>query len=255
MENANSYAGAITLNINSTGAKTIYINGSASSSSNYTLPAGLYLVYYDGTYYRFRTSTFLDGCFTRSYVNTTTSNTNYYLIGASGTGDTSLYRAYNSSGTANTTGCYFNGYTGVLYGAAWNDYAEFRQCKEQFTPGHVVFENGDDTLSVSTKRMQRGCSIVSDTYGFAIGETEKAKCPIAVSGRVLAIPYESLEKFKNHIGYAVCSGPNGTVSIMTEEEERNYPTCIIGTISAVPEYETWGPNDIKVNNRVWIKIK
>ena len=255
MENANSYAGAISLNINSTGAKTIYINGSASSSSNYTLPAGLYLVYYDGTYYRFRTGTFLDGCFTRSYVNTTSSNTNYYLIGSSGTGDTSLYRAQNSSGTANTTGCYFNGYTGVLYGAAWNDYAEFRQCKEQFTPGNVVFENGDDTLSISTKRMQRGCSIVSDTYGFVIGETEKAKCPIAVSGRVLAIPYESLEKFKNHIGYAVCSGPNGTVSIMTEEEERNYPTCIIGTISAVPEYETWGPNDIKVNNRVWIKIK
>lgn len=255
MENANSYRGSITLNINSTGAKTIYINGSASSSSNYTLPAGLYLVYYDGTYYRFRTSTFLDGCFTRSYVNTTTSNTNYYLIGASGTGDTSLYRAYNSSGTANTNGCYFNGYSGVLYGAAWNDYAEFRQCKEQFVPGNVVFENGDDTLSISTKRMQRGCSIVSDTYGFAIGETEKAKCPIAVSGRVLAIPYESLEKFKNHIGYAVCSGPDGTVSVMTEEEERNYPTCIIGTISAVPEYETWGPNDIKVNNRVWIKIK
>ena len=81
MENANSYTGAITLNINSSGAKTIYINGSVSSSSNYTLPAGLYLVYYDGTYYHFRTnSTFLDGCFTRSYVNTTTSNTNYYLI-------------------------------------------------------------------------------------------------------------------------------------------------------------------------------
>lgn len=135
MENANSYAGAITLNINSSGAKTIYINGSVSSSSNYTLPAGLYLVYYDGTYYRFRTnSTFLDGCFTRSYVNTTTSNTNYYLIGASSTGDTSLYRAYNSSGTANTTGCYFNGYTGVLYGAAWNDYAEFENVKKNLNP-------------------------------------------------------------------------------------------------------------------------
>lgn len=256
MENANSYTGAITLNINSSGAKTIYINGSVSSSSNYTLPAGLYLVYYDGTYYHFRTnSTFLDGCFTRSYVNTTTSNTNYYLIGASSTGDTSLYRAYNFSGTANTTGCYFNGYTGVLYGAAWNDYAEFRECKEKFKPGNVVFENGDDTLSISTQRLQRGCSIVSDTYGFAIGETKQAKCPIAVSGRVLAFPYESLEEFEKHIGYAVCSGPNGTVSIMTEEEERNHPSCIIGTISAIPQYDVWGPNTIEVNNRVWIKIK
>lgn len=254
--NANTYAGAITLNINSSGAKTIYINGSASSSSNYTLPAGLYHVYYDGTYYRFRTnSTFLDGCFTRSYVNTTTSNTNYYLLGASGTGDQSLYRAYNSSGSANNGGCYFNGSTGVLYGAAWNDYAEFRTCNDNFIPGQVVKENGDDTLQVTKCRLERGCSIISDTFGFAIGETEKAKCPIAVSGRVLAYPYESRDEFKKYIGYPVCSGPYGTVSIMTEEEEKLYPSCIIGTISAVPEYEFWGQNNIEVNNRVWIKIK
>ena len=44
MHNANTYAGAITMNINSTGAKPIYINGVASSSSNYTLPAGSYFV-------------------------------------------------------------------------------------------------------------------------------------------------------------------------------------------------------------------
>lgn len=256
MENANSYKGAITLNINSSGAKTIYINGSASSSSNYTLPAGLYHVYYDGTYYRFRTnSTFLDGCFTRSYINTTTSNTNYYLLGASGTGDQSLYRAYNSSGSANKGGCYFNGSTGVLYGAAWNDYAEFRTCNDNFIPGQVVKENGDDTLQVTKCRLERGCSIISDTFGFAIGETEKAKCPIAVSGRVLAYPYESRDEFKKYIGYPVCSGPYGTVSIMTEEEEKLYPSCVIGTISAVPEYEFWGQNNVEVNNRVWIKIK
>ena len=52
---ANTSATALTLNINSTGAKPIYINGSASSTSNYTLPAGSYLVYYDGTNYYFRT--------------------------------------------------------------------------------------------------------------------------------------------------------------------------------------------------------
>lgn len=53
--NANTYNGAITLNVNSTGAKPIYINGKASSSSNKTLPAGSYLAYYDGTRYNFRT--------------------------------------------------------------------------------------------------------------------------------------------------------------------------------------------------------
>ena len=49
--NANSYAGALTLNINGKGAKPLYINGAASSSSNYTLAAGSYIVYYDGTNY------------------------------------------------------------------------------------------------------------------------------------------------------------------------------------------------------------
>ena len=52
---ANSYAGAITLNVNSAGAKPIYINGAASSATNYTLPAGSYIVFYDGTNYHFRT--------------------------------------------------------------------------------------------------------------------------------------------------------------------------------------------------------
>lgn len=49
--NANSSASALTLNINSKGAKPLYINGAASSSSNYTLAAGSYIVYYDGTNY------------------------------------------------------------------------------------------------------------------------------------------------------------------------------------------------------------
>lgn len=58
---ANTYDGAVTLNINSTGAKPIYINGSASSSSNKTLPAGTYIIYYDGTNYYFRTDGMLPG--------------------------------------------------------------------------------------------------------------------------------------------------------------------------------------------------
>lgn len=52
---ANTAKSALTLNINSQGAKPIYINGTASSSTNNTLPAGTYFVYYDGTNYYFRT--------------------------------------------------------------------------------------------------------------------------------------------------------------------------------------------------------
>ena len=45
----------LTLDVNGKGAKPIYINGTASSASNYTLPAGTYIIYYDGTNYHFRT--------------------------------------------------------------------------------------------------------------------------------------------------------------------------------------------------------
>lgn len=51
----NTAQSALTLNVNGTGAKTVYINGAASSASNYTWPAGAYQVYYDGTYYHIRT--------------------------------------------------------------------------------------------------------------------------------------------------------------------------------------------------------
>ena len=144
-------------------------------------------------------------------------------------------------------------YGNKVYGAVWNDYAEYRQGTEEFEAGRVVCENGDDTLSLATERLQPGANIVSDTFGFAIGETETAKTPLAVSGRVLAYPYEDRESYKP--GDAVCAAPNGTVSKMTREEIREYPERIIGTVSAVPTYETWGENNVLVNGRIWIKVK
>ena len=141
----------------------------------------------------------------------------------------------------------------LVTGAVWNDYAEFRE-GDTIEPGKCVIEVGDDTLITSTERMMPGANITSDTFGFAIGETEQAKTPVAVSGRVLAYPYESREEFKKNIGRPVCSGPNGTVSIMTDKEYRDKGYCAIGTISAVPDYEEWGTGKVKVNGRVWIKV-
>lgn len=148
-----------------------------------------------------------------------------------------------------------------VYGAVWNDYAEYRKDNKEEKniqePGRCVKENGDGTLSLTTKRLERGCEIISDTFGFAIGQDEENgyNTPIASSGRVLAYPYEPIEEFASHIGYAVCSGPNGTVSIMTDEEEEKYPIRAIGTISEIPDYEEWGTGKVKVNGRVWIRIR
>lgn len=86
-----------------------------------------------------------------------------------------------------------------LYGAVWNDYAEYRSSNIT-EPGRVIVENGNGTLSLSTERLQRGAEIISDTYGFAIGETDECKTPIAATGRVLAYTYEPIEEYKSKIG-------------------------------------------------------
>ena len=179
-----------------------------------------------------------------SISNTPASNTNYYVTGVTSTSDTSVRYS---------TGVYFK--NNVLYGAAWNDYAEYRAAanNQQIQPGQVVKENGDGTLSISQNRLEAGCEIVSDTFGFAIGETEMCKLPIAISGRVLAYTDKDRKSFQ--IGAPVCSGPNGTVSQMTPEEEQKYPSRIIGVVSEIPQYKEWGSNNIKVNNRTWIRVK
>lgn len=142
---------------------------------------------------------------------------------------------------------------GQVYGAVWNDYAEYRQTKECIQPGYCVIETGKGDLIKSSERLQPGANIVSDTFGFAIGETEQTKTPLAVSGRVLAYPYEDRDSYQ--AGDPVCSGPNGTISKMTREEVREYPDRIIGTVSEIPDYEIWGTGNVKVNNRIWIKVK
>lgn len=53
---ANTYADKITLSINGTTACDVYIKGAVSSSSNYTLPAGTYIVHYENSKYYIETA-------------------------------------------------------------------------------------------------------------------------------------------------------------------------------------------------------
>ena len=52
---ANTAQSGVTLNINGTGAKTVLINGSAVSSTNYNIPIGTWPCYYNGTNWIVRT--------------------------------------------------------------------------------------------------------------------------------------------------------------------------------------------------------
>ncbi len=174
--------------------------------------------------------------------NTTATTKKYVALLDSASGESGIF-SQNALYTENN----------VIFGAAWNDYAEYR-CGDVTEGGYCVVEKGDDTLVLSSARMIPGANLTSDTFGFAIGKSDICQTPVAVSGRVLAYPCEPIEEFKKNIGRPVCSGPNGTVSIMTDEEYKEKGYCAIGTISAVPAYETWGSANVKVNGRVWIKV-
>lgn len=183
----------------------------------------------------------------------------YLQIGAFGSvyGNTeyaSLWYCQNSynSYQANTLYCDRNFSAPRVYNAVFNDYAECRKTID-LEPGRVVQDNDDGSLSCASQRLIPGCHIISDTYGNLMGETEDCKTPIAVAGRVLVYTYQPRENY--HAGMSVCAASNGTVDIMTREEIINYPDCIIGTVSEIPNYETWGTDNVNVNGRIWIYVK
>ena len=173
-------------------------------------------------------------------------------------GDNSLYFVYGTDANynANSNETVHNvriSNAGGVYGAVWNDYAEFRVTAEQVTSGQVVYSDNRGELHKTTERLQAFEGVVSDTFGFAIGETDKAKTPLAVAGRVLVYPDE--DRYAFHAGDAVCAGKFGTVSKMTREEIIAYPDRIVGIVSEIPEYETWGSGNVPVYNRIWIRVK
>lgn len=248
-----TYNGSATKNINITPANIGAASSSHNHDSSYVKKSGDTITG-ELAFTNANAIRFVQGTGTTKSVLMRNDGNDFYIIPCNATSGNSWYIPGGESEYSfriNLT----NGFTYVskLYGAVWNDYAEFRN-GDTIEPGKCVIEVGDDTLITSTERLMPGANITSDTFGFAIGETEQAKTPIAVSGRVLAYPYESREEFKKNIGRPVCSGPNGTVSIMTDEEYRNKGYCAIGTISAVPNYEEWGTGKVKVNGRVWIKV-
>lgn len=175
--------------------------------------------------------------------------------------DNYLYFVYNTdtgyASGANTSGEYFNTVklapTGGIYGAVWNDYAEFRNQKEDIKPGYCVASADNGQVYKTTEKFQACDGIVSDTFGFAIGETDECKTPLAVAGRVLA--YCEGDRYSYHSGDTVCAGPNGKVVKMTREEIREWPDRIVGIVSEIPEYETWGTGNVAVDGRIWIKVK
>lgn len=225
--------------ITSTGTRTISISGMNTSSGD--------------------TTKFLNQKGSWSTVSTSDEK-----VKVTARGTTKAYLLASTSATSNGTAAvaesnvYLGTTAGHLYATAvhnavWNDYAEYRAAASYIAPGRVVVDTDNGEVILAAQRLQPGAQIVSDTWGHIMGETEQAKTPIAVAGRVLVYPYRNRNEY--HAGMAVCSAPNGTVDIMTRDEIRDYPDCIVGIVSEIPNYEEWGTNNVKVDGRIWVRVR
>lgn len=155
-----------------------------------------------------------------------------------------------------TCTCDMNFIAPSVEGAVFNDYAEYRALKdpiESYEPGYCMTCNRDGKLFRTSSRMQHCEGITSDTFGFSIGRTDEATVPLAVAGRVLVYPLEEPDTY--YTGQAVCASRDGKVSKMTDVEVRQNPDRIVGIVSEIPTYKTWGTNNVEVNGRIWITIK
>lgn len=173
-----------------------------------------------------------------------------------------IYTDYNNQGGSDSFSFVSNQpdlrlYAPKVHNAVWNDYAECR-IGDTIEPGYCVTETETGCMTRTKERLMPGCKIISDTYGSLMGETLEAQTPIAVAGRVLVYPTQDRNAYP--LGAAVCSGPNGTVDLMTREEIIQYPERIVGTVSEIPQYEVWeagyeGRKKIQVNGRIWIYVR
>ena len=161
-----------------------------------------------------------------------------------------LYVKYNWNILNQTETAEAGCYGATFIGGNFNDYAEYRQSIEHIEPGYIVYSDDDGILRKTKNRLQHFEGVVSDTFGFSIGKTDKAQTPLAVAGRVLVYPDEEL-----HAGDVVCAGENGKASKMDNIEIANKPDRIVGIVSEIPTYDTWGENNVPVNGRVWIRVK
>lgn len=181
-------------------------------------------------------------------------------------GSTSAIATYSSTktagrfytGTTNATSSNRLNYDGYfyatrVYNAVYNDFADFQHLypNEQNIPGRVYY-NLSGGLIICNKRCQKGVTgIVSDTFGIAVGQDGKEdKAAIAVAGWVLAYVDDDYP-----IGTALVNDKRGFLTKARLYEKVFFPERIIAVYYRREFEKTWGPDNIQVNGRHWVKVK
>lgn len=141
-----------------------------------------------------------------------------------------------------------------LYNAVWNDIVDYLDLNEDndidIIPGKCYVMDDLGNISQSVKKSQKGTiGIVSDTYGFGVGSKNNIKqAPIAIGGYVLAYTRGILSS-----GDPLVSGSDGYLVKASILDRILHPERIVAIYLKDELKESW--NEIKVNNRNWVKVK
>lgn len=139
-----------------------------------------------------------------------------------------------------------------VYNAVWNDIADFIEVEKDtdFTYGKVIaFKDGiHNTANKKTKKNVVG--IVSDTYGFGIGQKHKdtPQVPIAIGGFVLS--YTKIYP----TGTPLQTDNDGGLIKASILTRLFHPERIIATFYREENNSFWNKK-IVVNGRHWVKVK
>jgi hypothetical protein len=189
--------------------------------------------------------------------NVSTSGATSFVLGNSSKVAAGFYTG--TTAPTNTNRLNFDGYLyGTrVYGAVWNDIADFVEVDEDFKgkPGKVYFRTDKGLVREAAERAQRGClGIYSDTYGLSAGgDSSKKQIPLAVGGWALAYV-----RGKVRVGDALVSGPEGYLVKATLWDRLFHSERILAIYDRVEKELTWPANhenSVVVDNRVWVKVR
>lgn len=142
-----------------------------------------------------------------------------------------------------------------VYNAVWNDLADCIPVDDEaiIEPGYCYCFDGEHYYK-STKYMEAGAiGIQSDTYGFHMGSKPNTKqMDVAVAGFVLAYVDKEYP-----VGTALTCTKGGYLTKMEHMDKVEWPERIVATFWKVEKEEEWGPEKqrVKVNNRMWVKVR